>query len=47
MLTPEMMEGLVKAFMEWPFRPTAVEMALAQDSGYGTQDDDETEGHID
>lgn len=46
MLTPDMVEGLVKAFMEWPFRPSAVEMALSQDPGLG-QEDDETDGQID
>lgn len=44
MLTPEMVEGLVKAFLEWPFRPTLVELALAEDAGH---DDDESDGEID
>lgn len=29
MLTDEMLEGLLKAFMEWPFRPATWELALA------------------
>jgi transcription factor 1 len=33
MLTPEMVDGLVRAFLEWPFRPSSVEMALAQEGG--------------
>jgi transcription factor 1 len=45
MLTPEMVEALVKAFMEWPFRPSAVEMALSQDPGFA-QEDDEMDGQI-
>lgn len=45
MLTPEMVEGLVKAFLEWPFRPSTVELALAQDAGVA-QEDDETDGEI-
>lgn len=28
MMTPEMMGGLVRAFLEWPFRPSTYEMAL-------------------
>lgn len=35
MLTPEMIEGLVRAFLEWPFRPSLVEMTLAQGDGVG------------
>jgi hypothetical protein len=38
-------EALVKAFMEWPFRPSAVEMALSQDPGFA-QEDDEMDGQI-
>jgi transcription factor 1 len=45
MLTPEMVEGLVKAFLEWPFRPSTVELALAQDASVA-QEDDETDGEI-
>lgn len=46
MLTPEMVEGLVKAFLEWPFRPSTVQLALEQDAGF-TQEDDEMDGEID
>lgn len=45
MLTPEMVEELVKAFLEWPFRPSAVEMALAQDAGFA-REEDETDGQV-
>jgi transcription factor 1 len=38
MLTPEMVDGLVRAFLEWPFRPSSVEMALAQEPGEGGEE---------
>jgi len=41
MLTPEMVDGLVRAFLEWPFRPSSVEMALAQESSEGSEETDE------
>jgi transcription factor 1 len=37
MITPEMLDGLVRAFLEWPFRPSDTEMVLAQ-SGEGMED---------
>lgn len=33
MLSQEMMDGLIRAFLEWPFRPSSVDMALAQGEG--------------
>jgi transcription factor 1 len=30
-MNEEMLAGLVKAFLEWPFRPSNVEMALASE----------------
>lgn len=33
MLSQEMMEGLIRAFMDWPFRPSSVDLALAQGEG--------------
>jgi len=45
-LTSDMVEGIVKAFLEWPFRPSTVEMALAQDGGWA-RDEDEADGEID
>lgn len=41
MLSQEMMDGLVRAFLEWPFRPSSVEMTL---SGVDSGDDAEGEG---
>lgn len=44
MLTQEMMDGLVRAFCEWPFRPSSLEMTLAQSEeigGLADVDDDE------
>jgi transcription factor 1 len=46
MLSQEMMDGLIRAFLEWPFRPSSVDMALAQgegDSLYGDEDGDDVE----
>ena len=40
MLTEEMVEGLVKAFFEWPFRPQSWELALAGDHGTGEGEHD-------
>lgn len=43
-LTREMMDGLVRAFCEWPFRPSSMEMTLAQSEeigGLANVDDDE------
>ncbi|OQO01687.1 hypothetical protein B0A48_12724 [Cryoendolithus antarcticus] len=44
MMTEEMIEGLVKAFLEWPFRPSNVEMALAGGEGTGGPGKSEDDG---
>lgn len=36
MLTDDMIEGLVKAWFEWPFRPTQWQLALAAGGGLGS-----------
>ncbi|GAB7363307.1 hypothetical protein MBLNU230_g3588t1 [Neophaeotheca triangularis] len=49
-VTEEMLEGLVKAFIEWPFRPQTwqLELAVAEAEGPSTMspadEDDETDG---
>lgn len=40
MLTQEMMDGLVRAFLEWPFRPSSTELTL---SGIGNEESEEGE----
>ncbi|KAK6443702.1 hypothetical protein LTR95_000529 [Oleoguttula sp. CCFEE 5521] len=47
MMTEEMIEGLVKAFLEWPFRPSNVEMALAGGEGTGGPGKSEDDGDND
>lgn len=41
MVTEEMVEGLVKAFFEWPFRPQSWELPLASDSPEAKQEESE------
>lgn len=44
MVTAEMLEGLVKAYFEWPFRPVSWELALAESAGgHGEAEADEAE----
>lgn len=43
MLTQEMIDGLVRAFLEWPFRPTSVEMTLAQGEAGEGEGEEEVE----
>jgi transcription factor 1 len=40
MLSQEMMVGLIRAFLEWPFRPSSVDLALAQGEGQTLGEDD-------
>jgi transcription factor 1 len=44
MLSQEMVFGLIKAFMEWPFRPSSVEMALAQGEEQTLDEDEDGDG---
>jgi len=46
MLSHEMMDGLIRAFLEWPFRPSSVDLALAQAEGEGQTLGDE-DGDVD
>jgi transcription factor 1 len=39
MLTAEMMDGLVRAFFEWPFRPSNTEMMLAEGEAKGEEEE--------
>lgn len=41
MLSQEMMGGLIRAFLEWPFRPSSVDLALAQGEGQALGDGEE------
>jgi transcription factor 1 len=41
MLTPEMVDGLVRAFFEWPFRPSTTEMMLAEEGEKGEEEGEE------
>jgi len=45
MLSQEMMDGLIRAFLEWPFRPSSVDLALAQGEGQilGDEEDGDVE----
>lgn len=44
LVTAEMLEGLVRAWAEWPFRPLAEELELvAEELGVGEEDGDEDE----
>lgn len=44
MLSQEMMDGLMRAFLEWPFRPSSVDLALAQGEGQGFEDEEDGDG---
>ena len=41
MLSHEMMVGLMRAFLEWPFRPSNMDLALAQGEGLTLGEDDD------
>ena len=43
MLSHEMVVGLMRAFLEWPFRPSSVDLALAQGEGqvFGDEEGDD------
>jgi transcription factor 1 len=44
MLSQEMMVGLMRAFLEWPFRPSNLDLALAQEEGQTLGEGDDGEG---
>ncbi len=46
MLTTEMLEGLVKAWFEWPFRPQSWELSLASGEAEHVEEARESEGEI-
>lgn len=45
MLTPEMWRKLVKAFFEWPFRPSRLELALSEANMASGQDEEDGNVH--
>ena len=47
MLSDEMIEGLVKAWTEWPFKPSSIEMELALESMGEAGAEDEVTGDLD
>ncbi|KAK4497097.1 hypothetical protein PRZ48_011547 [Zasmidium cellare] len=47
MLSEEMVEGLVRAWFEWPFKPRLIDLALAMDgSGGGEEGEADGEGEV-
>ncbi|KAF2166150.1 hypothetical protein M409DRAFT_55025 [Zasmidium cellare ATCC 36951] len=44
MLTEEMVEGLVRAWFEWPFKPRLIDLALAVDSSSEGEGEGDVEG---